>query len=389
MPVMPARTPHQLLTSPASADRRLNHPPEAGIGSNTRLTAMPGKTTARPGASGNQASWIDIRSTGKDDAVRSKSSRTIPSRLPLAGNGKKAERIYVGSYEFRKKGVSRFDLRDPYHLAIALTWPQFLIALFALYLSVTVVFAALFWLAPGSVAHARPYSFADNFFLSIETLATVGYGEMYPATFYGHLVAAIEIICGVAFTAILTGLTFVRFSRPRARLVFAANPVLAPHNGKPTLMIRIGNGRTTVLADARATLNVLLTEKTAEGGLLHRGHELRLERAHMPLFPFYWTLMHVLDEQSPLHGCDAARMSEWNAQIFVTLEARDPTLATTVYDIRSYAAADIRFGTRYGDAVTTAEDGTPVLDLGNIGALRPDLGDRQEDGWTEREETGE
>ena len=139
----------------------------------------------------------------------------------------KAARVRVGSYDFKKKGVSRFDLRDPYHLAVALTWPQFLASLLVIYLLVNLVFATLFWLSPGSVANARPYSFPDVFFFSIETLATVGYGQMYPATLYGHLVVAIEIMCGLTFTAILTGLTFVRFSRPRARLVFAPNPVVA------------------------------------------------------------------------------------------------------------------------------------------------------------------
>jgi inward rectifier potassium channel len=299
--------------------------------------------------------------------------------------GEKVARVSLGSYEFKKKGISRFDLRDPYHLAVALTWPQFLAALLALYLSVNFVFAVLYWAVPGSVANAPPHSFADNLFFSIETLATVGYGEMYPATLYGRVVSATEIVCGLAFTAILTGLTFVRFSRPRAKLIFAANPVVAMHNGKPTLMVRIGNARAAVLADAKAQLNVLLSETTVEGNLFHRAQELRLERAHLPIFPLFWTLMHVLDERSPLHGYDAARTIEVDAQVFVTLEARDPTLATTVHDIRNYAAEDIRFGMRYADAVTSAEDGTPVLDLTRIGELEPDVGDRQEQGWTERE----
>jgi inward rectifier potassium channel len=315
----------------------------------------------------------------------------IPSRrwdpgMPVEfETGQAVARVRLGSYEFKKKGVSRFDLRDPYHLAIVLTWPQFFAALLALYLSVNVVFAALFWLIPGSIARARPNSFSDAFFFSIETLSTVGYGEMYPATPYGHVVSASEIICGLAFTAVLTGLTFVRFSRPRAKLVFAANPVVAVHKGKPTLMLRIGNGRATVLADATAKLNVLLCQTTAEGMRLHRAQELRLERAHIPIFPLFWTLMHMLDERSPLYGYDAARAIREDAQVFVLLEARDPTLATMVHDIRDYAAEDIRFGMRYADAVTTARDGTPVLDLTRIGALEPDLGDRPEQGWTDRE----
>ena len=314
--------------------------------------------------------------------------RKLPgSDLPIdRPHAEKAARVRLGSYELRKKGVSRFDLRDPYHLAVSLTWPQFLASLLVFYLFVNVVFATLYWLVPGSVANARPNSFADVFFFSIETIATVGYGEMYPATSYGHGIASVEIVCGLAFTAILTGLTFVRFSRPRAKLIFAANPVVAMHNGKPTLMVRIGNGRTTVLADATAELNVLLSETGADGEVFHRAQELRLERAHLPIFPLFWTLMHVVDDRSPLRGYDATRAVEADAQMFVTIEARDPTLATTVDAFHSYSAKDIRFGMRYAEAMTTAEDGTPILDLSRIGALEPDAGDRQEQGWTEREE---
>ena len=319
---------------------------------------------------------------------RGSCSAGIDSLIPRESEpSEKVARVRLGSYEFKKKGVSRFDLRDPYHLAVALSWPQFSAALLALYLSVNVVFASLFWLAPGSVANARPDSFTDALFFSIETLATVGYGEMYPGSPYGRVVAATEIVCGLGFTAILTGLTFVRFSRPRAKLVFAANPVVAMHNGKPTMMVRIGNGRAVVLADAAAKLNVLLSETSAEGKLFYRAQE-RLERAHIPIFPLFWTLMHVLDERSPLHGYDAARAIEADARVFLTLEARDPTLATLVHEIRTCAPADIRVGMRYTEAVTIAKDGTPVLDLTRIGALEPDVGDRQEPGWTEREEEG-
>ena len=301
----------------------------------------------------------------------------------------RAARLRLGSYEFKKSGVSRFDMRDPYHLAVALTWPQFLAILLAIYVLVNLVFAVFFWLAPGSVAHARPHNFADAFFFSIETLATVGYGEMYPATLYGHVIASFEIVCGLGVTAIVTGLTFVRFSRPRAKLIFAANPVVATHNGKPTLMVRVGNGRLAVLLDAAAKLNVLLSATSSEGIGFRRAQELRLERAHLPAFPLTWTLMHVLDERSPLHGYDAARAAAARAQLFVTIEARDPTLAALVHDIRNYALEDVRFGMRYADAVTVTEDGTPVANLSKIGALEPDTGDHLEPGWTEREATPE
>jgi inward rectifier potassium channel len=298
-------------------------------------------------------------------------------------SGEKVARVRLGSYELKKKGVSRFDLRNPYYIAAALTWPRFLTTMLALYLLVNVAFATLFWLVPGSVANARSYR--DAFFFSIETLATVGYGDMHPATLYGHIIVATEIVCGLAFTAILTGLTFVRFSRPQAKFVFAPHPVVAVHNGKPTLMLRIGNGRTGALMDAAAKLNVLLSVTTADGKQFYRAQELRLERAHIPVFPLFWTLMHVLDERSPMYGYDAAQAIEAEAKLFVTLEARDPTIATLVHDFRSYAAEDMHFGMRYADVVSVEEDGTPVADLTRIGALEPDVGEHMEHGWTERE----
>lgn len=332
----------------------------------------------------------DFPVNGRADDARNPAGNGAPdtrsrTRWRPAGAGEKAARVRLGSYEFKKKGVSRFDLRDPYHLAAALTWPRFLATLLALYVLVNVIFATLFWLVPGSVANARPYSFPDAFFFSIETLATVGYGDMHPATHYGHMIAATEIVCGLAFTAILTGLTFVRFSRPQAKLVFAPHPVVAVHNGKPTLMLRIGNGRTSALMDAAAKLNILLSVTIAEGKRFRRAQELQLERAHIPLFPLSWTLMHVLDERSPLYGYDAAQAIEADAKLFVTLEARDPMIATMVHDFRSYAPEDIQFGMRYADALSVEADGTPVADLTRIGVLEPDVGEHWEHGWTDRE----
>jgi inward rectifier potassium channel len=300
---------------------------------------------------------------------------------------RKAARLKVGSYEFETKGIWRFDLRDPYHLAVALSWPQFFLALLGLFIAVNLVFAALFWLAPGSVDHARPGSFGDVFFFSMETLSTIGYGDMYPVTVYGRVVVGVEIICGLAFSAILTGLTFVRFSRPREKMVFAANPVIARHNGVPTLMVRIGNGCAALLTDAEAKLTILQSARTAEGKPFSEAHVLRLERSYIPAFPLSWTVMHVLDERSPLHSYDAARASDSDLRLFVTVEARDPALSATVQQIRSYSPADLRFGMRYADVISVTEDGMLALDLAKIGALEPDVGaERREQGWAEQEE---
>ena len=284
----------------------------------------------------------------------------------------KAARYQMGGIAFTTKGISRFDLRDPYHVAVTLTWPQFLAALLGLYLSVNLLFAALYTLVPGSVANAQPGNFAEAFFFSFETLATVGYGEMYPGNLYGHIVACVEITSGVAFTAILTGLTFVRFSRPRSKFVVADHLVVARYNGTPTLMLRIGNGRPGLMADVRAQLHVLLSETTLEGVLFRRSFTLPLLRNHLPVLPLAWTLMHEIDEKSPIYGMDSAALTAAGARLFVAIEARDPSLSAVVYDLHNFRPEDVLFGMRYADAVSVQEDGTTVLDLALISSIERD-----------------
>ena len=129
------------------------------------------------------------------------------------------------TYTIAKRGLAGFDPRDSYHLAVRISWPRFLLLFLALNLVINLLFASLYLLQEGSIANARPGSFTDAFFFSFETMATVGYGNMSPASLYGHVVATAEIICGMGFTAILTGLTFVRFARPKAKIVYAEKAV--------------------------------------------------------------------------------------------------------------------------------------------------------------------
>lgn len=285
----------------------------------------------------------------------------------------KVASVNMGTYTLSKRGVARHDWADPYRLAVALTWPQFILALLGFYLAVNLVFSTLYFVVPGSVANAKPGSLLDTYFFSVETLATVGYGEMYPATRYGHTVAAVEIVCGVAITAILTGLIFVRFSRPRAKFLFADHPVITTHNGQSTLMLRVGNGRASTLSDASAKISVLLAEQSIEGTRFRRTHVLKLIRSEIPVFPLSWTLMHKVDETSPLHGLTEATFDAADTRLFVSLEARDPALATLVHDGRQYGPGDVRFGMKYVDMIEDDDAGRPVADMDRISDTEPDL----------------
>ncbi len=283
-------------------------------------------------------------------------------------------RIRLDDVELGKVGASRFDLRDPYYLVVGLRWPRVLLAIVGAILSINLVFALLYVARPGAIANAPAHSLAYAFFFSLETLATVGYGEMYPATLYGHVVASTEIVCGMIVTALLTGLVFVRFTRPKARFRYADQAVITQHNGRPTLMVRIANGRVSMLHDAVARLTVMLIDHTAEGQLYGSVHELALTRPRNPIFALTWTLMHDLDSASPLHGLDAPAMIERKARLFLTVEAHDPVLAATVRDMTSYAAPNIMFGMRYADAITISPTGSPLADLTRLSLLETDQG---------------
>ncbi len=270
---------------------------------------------------------------------------------------------------YSKVGARRFDFSDPYHLALTMRFPTFLLFVFTVYAAITTAFAALYTLQPGSLTNARPGHFVDAFFFSIETLATVGYGEMYPATAYGHTISSIEIVVGMACTAIMTGLIFVRFSRPKARMVYSDTIVITPHNGVPTLMLRVAHGRSGTLTNMSVAIDALMPRHTSEGATFRQLVSLKLTRATMPMVGLIMTVMHVIDETSPLAGYDAAKLAADEIRFVLSIEARDPELAAVVHDLKTYLAADVRFGSRFGDAVTPGGDGELIVDLTRISAL--------------------
>jgi inward rectifier potassium channel len=278
----------------------------------------------------------------------------------------------TGPLDVTKIGVSRFDLRDPYHLALTATWPMFTISVLALYAAINILFAILYAAVPGAIGNARPGSILDGFFFSMETLATVGYGQMYPATTYGHIVSVTEIMSGMAFTAIATGLIFVRFSRPHAKILFADHAVITPYNGMPTLMVRIANGQMSMMTNLTVRLSALIRENSSEGHSMRRVNDLVLERSNIPMFVLTMTMMHRIDENSPLYGHTAQSLLDGDVRLFVSVEARDSAINSTVHDLKSYRSPNIRFGMKYADAVTVDPNGRTMADLTRISVIEPD-----------------
>jgi len=277
-----------------------------------------------------------------------------------------------GAFVLRGRDARRLDWRDPYHFALAMSWPRFVLLLLSVDLSLNFIFALLYMAQPGAIANAHPGSLSDAFFFSLETLATVGYGVMAPATLYGHIVASVEIFAGMTFMAIMTGLVFVRFSRPRARVIYAENAVIGHFNGTRTLMVRIGNGRSHAMAETKAQLSALINEWTSEGQFFRRIYDLPLARAHIPIFGLTWTLMHTIDEESPLFRFDRESFPKMVTRLFLSIESRDPSLSATVYDSKDYDPSEILFGYRYADAVAIDAEGRTIADLSRVGWTEPE-----------------
>jgi inward rectifier potassium channel len=195
---------------------------------------------------------------------------------------------------------------------------------------------------------------------------------MYPATTYGPLISVAEIMSGLAFTTITTGLIFVRFSKPRAKILYAENVVITPYNGLPTLMVRIGNGRMSILTDLNVRLSALIRERSSEGHNLRRVNDLHLVRSNVPMFALMMTLMHPIDERSPLYGHTSQSLLDGDVRLFLSVQAQDSAINSTVHDLKDYRAHHVKFGMKYADAVTVNAEGRTMADLTLISVLEPD-----------------
>ncbi len=278
--------------------------------------------------------------------------------------------VQVGNTEVTKLGVERFSRHDAYHLIMSLTWPQFFAGAVVVYLLANLVFACAYALGDHAVNNAN--SFSDYFFFSVETLATVGYGNMSPATLYGHCVATMEIITGMLSMAVITSLVFARFSKPTARILFSRVAVITPYNGVPTLMLRVANQRRSYILEATASLVLVRDEDTPDGHSLTRFYDLRLERARSPMFALSWQIMHQIDETSPLRGITVQDIVDGDMRLAVTLSGVDETFAAGVTARHTYGHENILFERRFVDIFSEGENPRHMyVDLARFHDLEP------------------
>jgi inward rectifier potassium channel len=263
--------------------------------------------------------------------------------------------------------VVAIGLRDPwlgdlYHHLLTLPWWAFLLGLASVYLGLNILFAVLYLLGDAAIANARPGAFSDAFFFSVETISTIGYGQMSPATLYGNIVMTVEAMFGLILLAASAGVVLARFSRPTARVMFSKVAVVAPHNGVPTLSFRLANERRNQILEAQVSVTLVRDERTAEGEWMRRFYDLQLARQRSPIFAMTFAVMHPIDAASPLSCATASSLAAEAVEIVVTVTGLDETMSQAVHARTSYLAHEVLWGHRFADVFTQTKDGRLAID---------------------------
>ncbi|MCB9600633.1 MAG: ATP-sensitive inward rectifier potassium channel 10 [Sandaracinus sp.] len=259
-------------------------------------------------------------------------------------------------------GARPHPLRDAYHALLRASWLVTLSTLSAIYLAIHLLFALAYWRV-GGITNATPGSFSDAFFFSVQTLATIGYGGMTPTSDAANTLVTIESIVGLFVTAIFTGLVFTKFATATARIVFSEVVVVGPHEGVPTLMLRIGNDRHDSVLEAHVRIVLTRTVRTKEGRTFYPLVDLKLVRDVAPVLARTFAILHRIDESSPLHGLDAKALAEQEVELMVTVHGIDETTKATVHAVHTYVDTQVLFAHRFVDVLSERPDGRLQLDV--------------------------
>lgn len=275
-----------------------------------------------------------------------------------------------GSFNVHREGLGFFKSLSAYHWLLELTWTKFLLVLGGGFLAINLLFAVGFYLCgPDSLvgveAQGSAGRFLADFFFSVQTFATIGYGGMAPATLTANILVVLEAVFGVLLVALGAGISFARFARPRARILFSERAVIAPYGSGKALMFRIANARRNELLDVQA--RVLLALRDGEGRVFW---PLTLERESVLFFPLSWTVVHPIDEASPLWGKGGEDFVAEQAELLVLLSGTDETFAQVVHDRCSYDASEIVCDARFVSLFNPPDaDGNLSIDVERLSEI--------------------
>lgn len=273
-----------------------------------------------------------------------------------------------GSFNVVRRGTNWRDVH-PYLWLVSVPWPVFLGALLAAYVVVNLIFAAVYYgLGPGALqGGASDSRFLTGLYFSSQTLTTVGFGSIAPRSHPANVLAAFEALTGLLSFAVATGLLFGRVSRPSARIGFSERALMAPYQEGMSLQFRIVNRRANSLIEPEVTV-MLMTVDRSDGGFRREYTLLNLERPRVLFLPLTWTIVHPIDENSPLRGKSAADLEALQTELMILVKAWDETFGQTVHQRYSYRYDEIVWNARFTPAFRVGEGGDLILDVGDVGA---------------------
>ncbi|HZZ84180.1 MAG TPA: ion channel [Anaeromyxobacteraceae bacterium] len=277
---------------------------------------------------------------------------------------------YGAGREIEVLGLPGRGFADVYHSLLTASWPTLAGLALLVFLGVNAAFAAGYYLS-GGIDGARPDSFADAFFFSIQTMATIGYGKMSPVTLGAHVLVALEAFSGLFALAFMTSLFFAKFARPTARVIFSQVAVVCDYDGIPSLLLRMANARADQIVEAQVRVTLVRDETTAEGRRVRRMRDLPLVRRESPVFALSWTAVHPVTPESPLYGESEALCRENETDVIVTLIGFDESLGQTVHARHAYRSDQILFGKRFADLFSFGESGVRVIDYRRFHEVEP------------------
>lgn len=266
------------------------------------------------------------------------------------------------------RGASPDRFKDLYFYLLSTSWPRLVLLMSTAFVAANLLFALAYW-GFGGINHASSY--LDAFFFSVQTMATIGYGQLAPRSLATNIIVTIQAFCALLGLALITGLMFAKFSLPTARVRFSRVMVVSPHNGRPCLMFRMSNLRLNQIVEARATLSLVRLTYTLEGQQFRAVTDLALERYLQPVFAMTWTAIHPITEDSPLAGATPESLAQAGAAFVVSVTGLDGTVMQNVHARHSYAADDIRWNSRFVDIMTIHSDGTSTIDLSRLDDVAP------------------
>ena len=243
---------------------------------------------------------------------------------------------------------------DLYHYLLSISWPRFFILIVAIYFLANLFFAVLYF-ACGAEALDGVHKtsslarFADSFFFSVQTLATIGYGRISPVGLLSNILVAVQAFLGMLTLAIVTGLLYARFSRPTARVIFSNNAIISRYNDQPCFVFRVANERLNQIIEARMTLTLTKNVTSKEGETSRKFYNMKLEYAYSPLFALSWTIRHFIDEHSPMFGMDENQMREDQVAIFASLSGLDESFSQTITARSVFRYDEIVYNKRFKD----------------------------------------